>query len=302
MRVNLYNVWLKKYIIFTETHSPVPPLTDYASFLSLRDGPWFAWLPCAMPEQAADLSFAGLDAWLKKKSETNVPKSKGENLLFNCADWFDYSVSRKHENVKNTEVLIMDFDNKKAIVSPEQFMKKMAGHRLIVYSSFSSKPERPKFRAIIKLDKPVSDDEYEAISVAMFKNFPKGSFDPTSKNTTQPYYLPNKADTSFYFSVQGKPLSVDVWLKAHREQQNREALRSQMTAMYPPKKTTERKAAGLDDWTRVLDQCDTTSWESGNWQACAVAMLHSLSPGEAKPLWLSYGKPGSTSLRVLAAT
>ena len=91
-----------------------------------------------------------------------------------------------------------------------------------VYSTHKHTKENPRLRIVIPLDRPVSPDEYQAISRKVADNFGIENFDDTTYQPHRLMYFPStSSDAEFYFQYQdGEFLSADKVLTEYDDWQD----------------------------------------------------------------------------------
>lgn len=91
-----------------------------------------------------------------------------------------------------------------------------------VYSTHKHTKENPRLRLVIPLDRPVSPDEYQAISRKVAENFGIDSFDDTTYQPHRLMYFPStSSDAEFFFKWQdGEFLSADTILSEYDDWQD----------------------------------------------------------------------------------
>ncbi|MBQ6144012.1 MAG: hypothetical protein IJI84_06030 [Clostridia bacterium] len=91
-----------------------------------------------------------------------------------------------------------------------------------VYSTHKHTKENPRLRIIIPLDRPVSPDEYQAISRKIAESFGIDNFDDTTYQPHRLMYFPStSSDAEFYFQWQdGEFLSADSILAEYDDWQD----------------------------------------------------------------------------------
>ena len=104
-----------------------------------------------------------------------------------------------------------------------------------VYSTHKHTKENPRLRIVIPIDRPVTPDEYQAISRKVAENFGIENFDDTTYQPHRLMYFPStSSDAEFYFQYQdGEFLVADkvlteyddwqdqtTWARSSRSQEN----------------------------------------------------------------------------------
>lgn len=116
---------------------------------------------------------------------------------------------RKKDSVELRSLLAFDFDH-----APQDFVTDLtidAGYAWAVYSTHKHKPEAPRLRLLVPLDRDVTPDEYTAIMYKMSEGFGMEYLDPS---TVQPerlmYWASVSADGEYVFEYNdGDPLKAD---------------------------------------------------------------------------------------------
>ena len=116
---------------------------------------------------------------------------------------------RRKDSVELRSLLAFDFDN-----APQDFVTDLtidAGYAWAVYSTHKHKPEAPRLRLLVPLDRDVTPDEYTAIMYKMSEGFGMEYLDPS---TVQPerlmYWASVSADGEYVFEYNdGEPLKAD---------------------------------------------------------------------------------------------
>lgn len=165
--------------------------------------------------------FEGLVELLRAALERRFAR-KEDNQLFNVTAFAmegDKPRGRKLTDVLYSNAIFMDMDSEENCC-PHKFASVFSGVEMVIYSTFSSTPERNRWRVVIPLSRSVSSKEYHSIAkdlirLADEKGFP---FDGSKKNANDFMYLPCQSadkDASFFHHFTGEGrymLDVDLWL------------------------------------------------------------------------------------------
>jgi putative DNA primase/helicase len=115
---------------------------------------------------------------------------------------------RKNGNVRHRQLITLDID----LASPEFWsdLQLAYEHAALVYSTHKHQPESPRLRLLMPLDRPVSAEEYEAISRRIAGNLGIDQFDHTTFQPARLMYWPSTSkDGEYLYEHQDGP-----WLKA----------------------------------------------------------------------------------------
>ncbi|MBQ9486357.1 MAG: hypothetical protein IJU91_00950 [Selenomonadaceae bacterium] len=93
---------------------------------------------------------------------------------------------------------------------------------ICAYSTHKHTPEKPRLRLVIPLDRPVTPDEYQAISRKLAEGFGIDNFDDTTYQPHRLMYFPStSSDAEFFFEYQdGEWLSADSVLAEYDDWQD----------------------------------------------------------------------------------
>lgn len=125
---------------------------------------------------------------------------------------------RKKENVIGRDLITLDFDNIPAEHTEEVISKVDAlGCSYCIYSTRKHKPDRPRLRVVIPLDRTALPDEYAALSRFVAAQIGMDWADPTTFEICRLMYWPScSADGEYTHSLADKPLlPVDSRLSYH---------------------------------------------------------------------------------------
>jgi predicted P-loop ATPase len=115
----------------------------------------------------------------------------------------------KKDSILHRQLVTLDMDHGKKDLWDDFIL--MYGCAAAIYSTHHHKPEYPKCRLVIPLDREVTPDEFRAISRRIAENLDIDAFDhSTSYKPTQPMYWPSSSkDGEYFFDYQD-----GEWLKA----------------------------------------------------------------------------------------
>lgn len=117
---------------------------------------------------------------------------------------------RKKENVDSRSLITLDVDrgDDDFLFSAELVL---GGTAYVIYSTHSHRPEKPKYRLIIPVDRNMSPDEYAAVSRKLSEHIGMEYFDKTTFDVHRLMYLPScSKDAEPVLEVfEGEPLVVD---------------------------------------------------------------------------------------------
>ena len=116
---------------------------------------------------------------------------------------------RNARSVQLRSMLTLDVDNGVPELWDE--IKLTVGYTCAVYSTHKHRPEAPRYRLIIPLDRDVSPDEYEAIARRVASDIGIDYFDDTTYQPSRLMYWPScSRDAEYLFDrVDGELLSAD---------------------------------------------------------------------------------------------
>ncbi|OME86511.1 MULTISPECIES: virulence-associated E family protein [Paenibacillus] len=117
---------------------------------------------------------------------------------------------RKKENVDSRSLITLDVDrgDDDFLFSAELVL---GGTAYVIYSTHSHRPEKPKYRLIVPVDRNMSPDEYAAVSRKLSEHIGMEYFDKTTFDVHRLMYLPScSKDADPVLEVfEGEPLYVD---------------------------------------------------------------------------------------------
>lgn len=120
---------------------------------------------------------------------------------------------RKKENVESRCLITSDIDH-----ADEHFPMMvdlvLGGTAYVLYSTHSHRPEKPKYRLVIPVSRPMLPDEYAAVSRKLAGNIGLDYFDKTTFDIHRLMYLPScSKDAEPVLEIaEGEPLDVDAVL------------------------------------------------------------------------------------------
>jgi len=118
--------------------------------------------------------------------------------------------SRKNGSVESRQLVTLDADF--APVGFVEDMEMLTEYAYAVYSTHKHSPEKPRLRVLIPLDRPVSPDEYEAISRKLAEDIGIDYFDDTTYQSSRLMYWPSvSADGEYVLRYYDQP-----WTSADR--------------------------------------------------------------------------------------
>lgn len=116
--------------------------------------------------------------------------------------------SRGLAGVDAVTMAVFDFDGG---VTVDQMKARFSGYRYMLHSSYSNTAEKPKFRVIVPLSRPVTPEQWGGLWEVINEQF--GGFnDPAVKDASRIYYLycyRRGTNDHFFMSEEGNELDVD---------------------------------------------------------------------------------------------
>lgn len=112
---------------------------------------------------------------------------------------------RKNGYVKSRQIITLDAD----YATPELWdeIEMLAGYAMLCYSTHKHTPEKPRFRVVIPLARPVGPEEYEAIARKIAEEIGMDYFDDTTYEPTRLMYWPSTSkDGEYFFRVVDLPI------------------------------------------------------------------------------------------------
>lgn len=122
---------------------------------------------------------------------------------------------RKADTVRSRSILTLDADYASETLWDD--IMESSEHALLLYTTHKHTADKPRFRAIIPLDRDVSPDEYEAIARKTAERFGIDYFDDTTYQPSRLMYWPScSRDGDFNVEeLSGEPLSADKVLSEY---------------------------------------------------------------------------------------
>lgn len=111
---------------------------------------------------------------------------------------------RKAENVVSRSIVTLDAD----YPGPDfiEDLRMFAGYAWCIYSTHKHRPESPRLRLLIPLDRSVTAEEYEAIARKVAEDIGIDAFDDTTYQPSRLMYWPSvSADGKFVFEYEDQP-------------------------------------------------------------------------------------------------
>lgn len=124
---------------------------------------------------------------------------------------------RKRGTVKLRYLITLDMDEAKAGAWDEVQLNYATA--AVLYATHSSTPEKPRYRLVMPLSRPVTPEEYEAIARGVAATLGADRFDPSTYEPERLMYWPSvsrDADYEFY-EQEGAPLDADEMLHHYRD-------------------------------------------------------------------------------------
>lgn len=111
---------------------------------------------------------------------------------------------RKAENLANRSMITLDLDNVDITVDDLwDSITMLNDYEILLYSTHSHEPARPRLRLIIPLDRPVLPDEYQAVARKLADEIGIDMFDDTTYEPSRLMYWPStSADGEYIFKRQ----------------------------------------------------------------------------------------------------
>lgn len=129
---------------------------------------------------------------------------------------------RRKDNVINRSMLTLDMDYADDAQMVADNFEMLYGYAACIYSTHRHTEEKPRLRLIIPLSRPVSADEYQAVSRRVAKDIGIEMFDDTTYEPNRLMYWPStSADGEYFFrSIEGDLLEPDSILKLYENWQD----------------------------------------------------------------------------------
>ncbi|OCZ54329.1 virulence-associated E family protein [Dehalobacter sp. TeCB1] len=128
---------------------------------------------------------------------------------------------RKKENVDTRSLITLDADHADDGFSFAVELV-LGGCAYAIYSTHSHRSQRPKYRLIVPVDRPMNPDEYAAVARKLADNIGMKYFDKTTFDVHRLMYLPScSKDAKPVIEVQeGEPVNVDHVLSEYDDWQD----------------------------------------------------------------------------------
>ena len=132
---------------------------------------------------------------------------------------------RRKENVLNRSMLTLDMDYADDSEEIAANIELLYGYACCIYSTHKHTEDNPRLRLIIPLSRPVSADEYQAISRRIAKEIGIELFDDTTYEPNRLMYWPSTSSDGEYFFrvIEGNFLNPDAILKLYENWQDSSA-------------------------------------------------------------------------------
>ena len=160
-------------------------------------------------------------AFMEQQSHRVLSDKEKENILINTTKFHerDGVLRRRLDDVVVSFALWLDNDDKDTRTAME-FADLVSSTELLVYSSFRSSLEVPRWRAVIPFSRPVTQKEYNQIAKDIHAIGKEHGFlfDACKKQPNDFMYLPcvgQNPDAFLFEHMAGtnrRPLDVDVWM------------------------------------------------------------------------------------------
>ena len=160
-------------------------------------------------------------AFMKEQSHRVLFDKEKDNILINTTKFRerDGVLRRRLADVDVSFALWLDNDDKDTRTAME-FANLLSGTEMLVYSSFRSSVQVPRWRAVIPFNRPVTQKEYNLIAKDIHAIGKEHGFifDARKKQPNDFMYLPcvgQNPDASLFEHIAGvnrNPLDVDAWM------------------------------------------------------------------------------------------
>lgn len=129
---------------------------------------------------------------------------------------------RTKDSVMNRAMLTLDMDYADDEEAIAENMEMLYGHSAVIYSTHKHTEEKPRLRLIIPLSRPVSADEYQAVSRRIAKEIGIELFDDTTYEPNRLMYWPSTSSDGGYFfrEIKGSFLNPDSILSLYENWQD----------------------------------------------------------------------------------
>ncbi|MCW2767970.1 MAG: hypothetical protein JWO11_3929 [Nocardioides sp.] len=91
------------------------------------------------------------------------------------------------------------------------------GCSLAMYTTYSHRPESPRFRLLAPLSRDVTPDEYRLIAAALMEEMGRDQFDEGSTEPERLMFRPSTQGHYRFREFPGEPLDADEWLRRAKE-------------------------------------------------------------------------------------
>lgn len=120
--------------------------------------------------------------------------------------------------VKERYLITLDADNPSEDFIVDLDME-LGGMEYVLYSTHSHTADNPRYRVIIPVDRPMTPDEYQAVSRRIADNIGIEFFDPSTHQAERLMYWPSHPkDVEYvYLHSEGSLVSVDAYLGTYRD-------------------------------------------------------------------------------------
>lgn len=120
--------------------------------------------------------------------------------------------------VKERYLITLDADNPGEDFIVDLDME-LGGMEYVLYSTHSHTADNPRYRVIIPVDRPMTPDEYQAVSRRIADNIGIEFFDPSTHQAERLMYWPSHPkDVEYvYQHSEGSLVSVDTYLSTYRD-------------------------------------------------------------------------------------
>lgn len=125
---------------------------------------------------------------------------------------------RVRGSVKERYLITLDADNPGEDFIVDLDME-LGGMEYVLYSTHSHTADKPRYRVIIPVDRPMTPDEYQAVSRRIADNIGIEFFDPSTHQAERLMYWPSHPkDVEYvYQHSEGSLVSVDTYLSTYRD-------------------------------------------------------------------------------------
>jgi P4 family phage/plasmid primase-like protien len=149
---------------------------------------------------------------------THAKRPQKDGFAWSAACYAQEGATRRNEDVLALSVLVYDFDNAKYDQVREDIHH--WGVRALAHSTFSHCLDKPYFRLVIPVSRPISPSEWPKIWI-VGNALLSGAADPQTKDLSRLYYLPScpaeRFADRFTEVFEGKAADVEDMLAAAKE-------------------------------------------------------------------------------------